>query len=121
MPAKPAVSRFYYEKLRHFLANKKKDEFQNFFENVMFKKFPRDFDNVCPWGNDGDEKCDGILVSERTLFQVYGPEKLDPSDTNSKIRKDFQGALNNWEGNFSVWVFVHNKFDGLPPSVTKTI
>ncbi|NWJ95489.1 MAG: hypothetical protein HXX20_06855 [Chloroflexi bacterium] len=121
MPAKSKVLEFYNEKLKHFLANKKGDEFQNFFEMVMLKRFPRDFDNVCPWGKEGDEKCDGILASDGTLFQVYGPEKFDKTKANAKIRKDFQGALNKWAGKFPTWVFVHNNFGGLPSDVMKTI
>ena len=50
-----------------------------------------------PWGRQGDEKNDGTLKSEKTLFQVYAPNELKVAQTKKKIREDFEGAKQHWE------------------------
>ena len=99
------------------------DEFQDFFSEIMEKRYPTDFIRVRPWGKVGDRKNDGYLTSTRTLFQVYAPNELSSADCIKKINDDFTGALPHWRQHFDTWVFVHNsrKEGGLGPDVTKTI
>jgi hypothetical protein len=75
---------------------------------------PKDFVQIRPWGNRGDEKCDGWLASESRIFQVYAPNELNQKQTETKIDNDFAGALQHWGGKFSNWTFVHNSKAGVP-------
>ena len=72
---------------------------------------------VRPYGNQGDWKCDGRLVSTGTVFQCYGPETPTDKKTIDKIDEDFAGACAKWPGFMKVWVFVHNHSGGQPPAV----
>lgn len=97
---------------------KKGDEFQNFFSDIMEKRYPADFIRVRPWGTIGDRKNDGYLPSKRTLFQCYAPNEIKASACIIKIDEDFNGALPHWAKYFDTWVFVHNAKSGLGPEVT---
>jgi len=97
---------------------KKGNAFQDFFSTIMEKRYPGDFIRVRPWGNVGDQKNDGYLKSERTLFQVYAPNELTAKQAIKKIDQDFNGALPYWKQHFHSWVFVHNSAQGLGPEVT---
>lgn len=106
---------------RDFL-RKKGNEFQNFFADLMEKRFPDGvFIRVRPWGREGDRKNDGYLKSQRTLFQVYAPNEMKEADTLSKINEDFNGALPYWKKYFDTWVFVHNSREGLSPGITSKL
>ncbi|MBK8948884.1 MAG: hypothetical protein IPM68_08525 [Flavobacteriales bacterium] len=89
--------------------------FQALFEEVMNKAHPGQFMACKPWGRMGDRKNDGYLASERTLFQVYGPEEMTAATAVQKIEEDFLGALPHWERYFNTWVFVHNAEALSPP------
>lgn len=94
----------------------KGEAFQLFFEHLMGYAYRSDFIACKPYGKQGDKKNDGILPSERKLFQVYAPRALDSARTKAKITEDFDGAKAHWSDHFDTWVFVHN--DGaLPPEV----
>jgi hypothetical protein len=47
--------------------------FQDLVNDLMEHAYPRDFQRVCAYGNEGDHKCDGYLASRRTVLQVYAP------------------------------------------------
>ncbi len=114
-----SVTRAFYElKFENAYLTKKGDAFQDFFASIMEKRHPGDFIRVRPWGRVGDRKNDGFLRSQRTLFQVYGPNDLAATETLAKINEDFSGALPYWLAHFDVWVFVHNSRQGLGPDVT---
>lgn len=95
--------------------------FQDFFVEIMSKKYPADFLRIRPWGSRGDQKNDGYLKSKRTLFQVYAPNELSEALTIKKIDEDFNGALPHWKEHFDIWVFVHNSRNGLGPEQTKKL
>lgn len=114
----PLTRAFYEAKFETAYVTKKGDEFQDFFASIMEKRHPGDFRRVRPWGRYGDQKNDGILPSQRTLFQVYGPNDLSAAETIAKIDEDFSGALPHWSAHFDLWVFVHNSRQGLGPHVT---
>jgi hypothetical protein len=92
-------------------------EFQTFFEEIMEKGYPGDFQRVRPWGNLGDRKNDGYLKSKRCLFQVYAPNDMNIRKALTKIDTDFRGALPYWRQHFDTWTFVHNAYHGLAPDI----
>lgn len=115
------VAQLIYEKDFELLFLKsKKEAFQHLFETLMGKRYSGDFMPCKPNGTQGDEKNDGYLPSARTLFQVYGPEKLKSAETVAKIDADFAGAVEHWQPYFDRWVFVHNE-RALPPDVIKAL
>jgi hypothetical protein len=88
--------------------------FQDLFSEVMENAYPGDFMRVRPHGRLGDFKCDGYLPSQKTVFQVYGPDEMRSLRTLlKKIQDDFDGALRYWKDRMSRWVFVHNCVTGL--------
>jgi hypothetical protein len=95
--------------------------FQDFFAELMEAAHPGDFERVRPYGNQGDRKCDGILRSRGTLFQVYAPRETKQAEMVAKIKEDFGGAKQHWKAEMRGWIFVHNDLEGLPPEVVKTI
>lgn len=115
--------------MRHFFEleykvaflEKKGNEFEDFFSDIMEKLHPGDFQRTRPWGNVGDKKNDGYLRSERTLFQVYAPNEMSAAGAIAKIEEDFNGALPHWQQHFDKWVFVHNSKAGLGPDVLQTL
>lgn len=115
------VRAFYEMAFKVAFMEKRADEFQDFFSSIMEKRHPQDFIRTRPWGSFGDRKNDGYLRSERTLFQVYGPNELRETDTVRKIEEDFLGALPHWQQYFDRWVFVHNSKDGLSPGVVEKL
>lgn len=112
------ISRAYYEKLLELdYIKQKATTFQDWFSEIMEKRFPSDFQRVRPWGHVGDRKNDGYLKSARMLFQAYAPNELTSASAISKIEEDFRGALPFWKIHFDTWVFVHNSREGLGPDV----
>jgi len=108
---------FYELRFRNQFLESKGAAFQDLFVALMSKAHPGDFFPCRPWGNVGDRKNDGYLKSERTLFQVYAPNKMRMAAAVAKIRTDFTEALPYWRGYFDTWVFVHNSDGGLSPGV----
>jgi hypothetical protein len=101
---------------------RRREEFQTLFARIMGLCHPDgDFIPSRPWGNVGDRKNDGYLKSQRTLFQLYGPDEMEAAKTIAKIDDDFFGALPFWMEHFSIWTFVHNALDGLGPDVLKKL
>ncbi|HEX7608855.1 MAG TPA: ABC-three component system protein [Candidatus Cryosericum sp.] len=97
-------------------------EYQDFFADVMEQCYPNgEFGRVRPWGNEGDQKCDGYLVSTQTVFQVYAPNELTEAETIHKIHTDFDGAVEHWPDELKQWIFVHNSFPGLSANVEHEI
>lgn len=95
--------------------------FQDLFADLMELAFPRDFQRIRPYGNQGDQKCDGYLASSKTVFQVYAPRTMKQAQLINKAREDFGGAVHHWRGRMAIWAFVHNDRDGLPPEACKVI
>ena len=97
--------------LRLAFHEKRGDEFQVFFSQLMGFRYPTDFIATRPWGQLGDRKCDGYLKSTRTLFQCFAPNELELSVTLKKMEEDFVGAMPHRTEFFDSWVFVHNAPD----------
>lgn len=99
-------------------------EFENWFCDIMELRYPGDFQRIRPYGNQGDQKCDGYLPSKKIFFQVYAPNGLmNSSNTTNKIVEDYNGAKHHWELDleFQEWIFVHNQSEGLPPNVIRLL
>ncbi|MDO7873099.1 hypothetical protein Q5H93_00020 [Hymenobacter sp. ASUV-10] len=111
-------TRAYYELMfRNLIHEKRGDEFQDFFSDIMQLAHGGDFVRVRPWGRTGDRKNDGYIISTKELFQVYAPAEMQAAETVRKIREDFAGAVHHWNEHFTKWTFVHNAWKGVPPHV----
>lgn len=117
----PLASAWYELTFRLFCIEKRADEFQDLFADIMTAGYPGDFIRVRPWGRLGDRKNDGYLKSKRMLFQVYAPNEMDANKAVNKINSDFNGALPYWEQYFGTWVFVHNGVNGLGPHIVSKL
>ena len=94
--------------------------FQDFFADLMESVYPEEFERVRPWGNQGDQKCDGFLPSTKTVFQCYAPRGMKEAVVLQKIGEDCHGAVDHWP-DMKEWIFVHNDMDGLSANVTKKL
>lgn len=91
------------------------EAFQDLFSELMENAYPSDFRRIRAHGRLGDLKCDGYLESERTVFQLYGPEEIRSLRTLlKKIDEDCCGAAKHWSSRMGRWIFVHNARNGLP-------
>lgn len=95
-------------------------EFQRIFENIIRRAKP-EFVQIRPYGKLGDRKADGLLMSEKTVFQVYSPDDLTQEKVVAKISEDLDGAILEWGDDLEIWTFVYNARRGLPPDVPKIL
>ena len=98
-------------------------QFEDFFVSIMTKADP-DFQPVKAYGNMGDMKNDGFNPITGTYYQVFSPEDITHKKTiyeaTSKLKNDFIGLYNAWNGLRSIkkFFFVANdKFKGLPAPI----
>lgn len=95
--------------------------FQDWFVKMAGHAYGSDFEEVKPYGPQGDHKCDGLRKSLGMLFQCYAPDRFEDGKAISKITTDFSGAVAHWPGTLKAWTFVHNDRNGLSPGVTKCL
>ena len=112
---------FYDMKFDLEFQSKTANEFQSFFSAIMTARYPGDFVATRTWGQDGDQKCDGYMLSVGTFYQVYAPDELDAKSAVKKMNDDFAGALEKWKDKISTWVFVHNARVGVPPHILQQL
>lgn len=93
------------------------DDFQKLFEDIMVRARPGEFERVRPYGRFGDRKCDGLIESEGTIFQVYSPDELKQSKVQKKIDEDLEGTVQDWSDILKKWVFVYNVKRGIAPDI----
>lgn len=105
---------FFQMKFRIAFLERKGKAFEDLFSKIMGHAYPNDFQAVRPYGNRGDLKCDGYRVSDKTVFQSYGPGNLNLAKMLAKMDEDFNGAVAHWGVRMERWSFVHNEDDGLP-------
>ena len=116
------LTQAYYEsRFENLFRAAKGNEFQSLFERLMGLAYKADFIAYRPWGNQGDRKNDGFLISERRLFQVYTPNEMTSKEAIAKSTEDFEGAKLHWRTHFDKWTFAHNATDGLPPHVQELL
>lgn len=99
--------------------DKRGTAFQDWFVKIAGYAYGPDFEEVKPYGPQGDLKCDGLRRSTGTLFQCYAPDRYEDKKTIPKITTDFLGAVTHWPGVLQAWAFVHNDRNGLSPDVTR--
>jgi hypothetical protein len=95
--------------------------FQDWFVRLAGYAFGADFEEVRPYGSQGDLKCDGRRISTRSVFQCYAPQFIKDGELIAKVDKDFHGARSHWAANMAEWIFVHNDGRGLPPKAVQYI
>jgi hypothetical protein len=111
----------HYHSMKFNLAchEQKGSAFQTLFEKIMVKHDPS-FVMVHPSGNEGDWKCDGFSQATGTIYQCYAPDDLDKPRTAAeaaiKIKKDFDGAKEKWQGKMKRWVLVWSGDKGSLPA-----
>jgi hypothetical protein len=115
------IKGFYSLAFQNKFLEKNGNQFQDFFADIMEKRYPADFIRTRPWGRSGDKKNDGYLKSKRTLFQVYAPDELKEKNAIKKIDDDFNSALPYWDQYFDSWVFVHNSKKGVGPGILRKL
>lgn len=120
---------FFRQQFKLACYEKKGDEFQNFFANIM-EKSDDSFVSVSTAGRLGDKKCDGYSEKTATVFQCYSPDNIEKDDTIKsaikKIEDDFAGAKKHWFTDKSDWmknwVFVWNgRPKGLPADILQAL
>jgi len=91
------------------LLKKTGQAFEDFFNSIAKQKWGEDFESWKAPVGQGDFKCDGYYIPEKTVFQCYGPESPNSSTTASKIRRDFIGAKDHFSERMEKWIFVYNE------------
>jgi len=71
------LTAYYHERFRNEFREATSNAFQAFFSKVMSLAYKDDFMSTRTWGNIGDQKNDGFLISDRRLFQVYAPYDME--------------------------------------------
>lgn len=112
---------FYGLAFRSAYLDKRGSAFQDWFVKMAGHAYGADFEEVKPFGPQGDHKCDGLRKSLGMLFQCYAPDRFEDTKVIAKITADFWGAIAHWPGTLKAWTFVHNDRNGLSPSVTKCL
>jgi hypothetical protein len=105
----------YVDRFRLAFHSQQGSAFQDWFVRLAGHAFGADFEEVRPYGPQGDLKCDGRRVSTKSVFQCYAPYLMKDGDLIAKINEDFHGARAHWAAEMAEWVFVHNDGRGLPP------
>ena len=96
--------------------------FEDLFTCIMQYAEP-DFQQIKPWGNIGDRKNDGYILSKGIYFQVYAPEDISKSINKAvkKLESDFSGLLEEWKGVKEYHFVINNKYKGVPPQLAQAI
>jgi len=103
---------------RHLFQNKilKADgqAFEDIFTAIM-NYADTDFQSIKPWGNIGDRKNDGYIKTKGIFYQVYAPEDIRKSytDTISKLKTDFEGLKSQWHPVNAFYFVVNDKYKGV--------
>lgn len=111
----------YVDRFRLAFHTQQGTAFQDWFVRLAGFAFGADFEEVRPYGPQGDLKCDGRRISTQSIFQCYAPYSMKDAELISKINGDFHGARAHWAARMLEWIFVHNDGHGLPPKVVQHI
>lgn len=96
------------------IARRTGDGFHDYFVRLASLRWGADFEIRRPQGCLGDGKCDGYRVSTKTVFQAYGPRRMEARELLRKIQIDFEGARAAFGARMAGWTLVHNDAEGLP-------
>ncbi len=88
--------------------------FEDLFTEIM-SYFESDFRKIKAWGNIGDRKNDGYIASKGAYYQVYAPEDIRKSYTQtiSKIEIDFEGLIAQWNPVNEYYFVINDKYKGV--------
>lgn len=88
--------------------------FEDIFTEIMSYS-ESDFQKIKAWGRIGDRKNDGYIKAKGIYFQVYAPEDIRKSYTEviSKIKRDFQGLVQDWTTVNEFYFVVNDKYNGV--------
>jgi len=114
-----SISRILFKNKIHEADGQK---FEDLFSAIMNYTEP-DFTQIKPWGNIGDRKNDGCVLSKGIYFQVHAPEDVKKSyhDIIKKIQTDFTGLQSHW-GNIQEFYYVLNdKYQGVHPDALQLL
>ena len=117
----PLTRAYYWARFEIAFLRQKGVAFQDWFCQLAKLAFGSDFERVRPYGAEGDFKADGRTLSDRTIYQCYGPERMEQRVVIRKISDDLVGAIEQWPGWIKRWVFVHNDGRGLPPKAVQNL
>jgi hypothetical protein len=88
----PVQQSFYVLHFKAAFHEKKGTAFQDWFVQIACHAYGPDFDEVRPYGKQGDLKCDGRLLSAKAIFQSYAPTFMKDTELITKIDLDFPGG-----------------------------
>lgn len=111
----------YVDRFRLAFHTQQGNAFQDWFVRLAGHAFGADFEEVRPYGAQGDLKCDGRRVSTKSVFQCYAPYMMKDVELVAKVDADFHGARAHWAAEIAEWIFVHNDGRGLPPKAVQHI
>jgi hypothetical protein len=111
----------YVDRFRLAFHTQQGTAFQDWFVRLAGHAFGADFEEVRPYGAQGDLKCDGRRISTKSVFQCYAPYLMKEVELIAKVDEDFHGARAHWGAKMAEWIFVHNDGRGLPPNAVQHI
>jgi hypothetical protein len=59
--------------------------FQDWFVQLAGHAFGADFEEVRPYGTQGDLKCDGRRISTKSVYQCYAPDLMKDVNLIAKV------------------------------------
>lgn len=97
-------------------------KFEDLFCAIMSYAEP-EFRKIKPWGNIGDRKNDGYVESKGIFYQVYAPEDIEKNytETVEKIKRDFNGLVNQWKNVKEFYFVINDKFKGVNADAEQTL
>lgn len=94
------------------------NSFQDFCDRLCLSLYPNDYTPVRSGGVEGDTKNDGYCPKARIFFQAHATRGEQLSKTQSKIEKDFEGCIAQYN-DVLCWVYLTN--DTLLGSIHKFV
>jgi hypothetical protein len=97
-------------------------EFERLFTQIMNYYEPA-FQQIKPWGNIGDRKCDGRIPSRGIYYQVYAPENPETKYTAAieKLKNDFAELPKHWSDIQEYYFVFNDKFLGISANCATAI
>ena len=91
-------------------------KFEDIFTQIM-NYLEQDFQQVKPWGTQGDRGNDGCIPDKGIYYQVFAPEDIRKShdQTVKKLKGDFAKLLEHWQPINEFYFVVNDKYDGVSP------
>lgn len=96
--------------------------FEDIFTAIM-NYAEQDFQSIRPWGNIGDRKNDGYILSKGIFFQVYAPEDITKSYVSvvKKLKNDFKKLSQQWKDINEFYFVVNDKYKGVNADCVQAI